>query len=83
MHKKSEPGCVCNKCPIRNTCQFTIRQAVVELLKVRTLLTLLYSITFCIAFLRGDLESWHVSVPLFIGLLTMILTFYFKKEKGE
>jgi hypothetical protein len=83
MHKKYDDLCICHECPIRSKCQFNIRNAIVELLKVRTLITLLFSITFCVSFARGYIEEWQTSVPLLVSLLTMILTFYFRKGKDE
>ena len=56
-----------------------MKQALVNLLKVKTIITL--TVMFCTAygFLTGKIET-----EVFMPIVTLVLTFYFKKDdKGE
>lgn len=56
-----------------------MKQALVNLLKVKTIITL--TVMFCTAY--GFLTS-KIETEVFMPIVTLVLTFYFKKDdKGE
>lgn len=55
-----------------------MKQAIINLLKVKTILSLLFSITTCYLAIKGK-----ISMETFIALTASIITYYFNKKEGE
>lgn len=55
-----------------------MKQALINLLKVKTILSLLFSITTCYLAIRGK-----ISMETFVALTTAIITYYFNKSKEK
>lgn len=53
-------------------------QALINLLKVKTILSLLFSITTCYLAITGKIE-----METFMAITMSIITFYFNKKEGE
>ena len=52
--------------------------ALVDILKVKTLITLVMVFTACYLALVG-----RIDVSVFIGLVTSVITYYFTKKEGQ
>ena len=57
-----------------------MKQALINLLKVKTIITLIITLCLAIGFLKGQ-----ISVDLFMPIVTMVFTYFFTKnnEKKE
>lgn len=55
-----------------------MKQAIIQLLKVKTILSLLFSITTCYLAIKGK-----ISMETFIALTASIITYYFNKKDGD
>ena len=55
-----------------------MKQALINLLKVKTILSLLFSITTCYLAIKGK-----ISMETFIALTASIITYYFNKKDGD
>ena len=55
-----------------------MKQAIINLLKVKTILSLLFSLTTCFLAVKGK-----ISMETFVALTASIITYYFNKEKGD
>lgn len=55
-----------------------MKQALINLLKVKTILSLLFSITTCYLAIKGK-----ISMETFVALAAAIITYYFNKNKED
>ena len=55
-----------------------MKQALINLLKVKTILSLLFSLTTCYLAVKGK-----ISTETFIALTASIITYYFNKSKDK
>ena len=55
-----------------------MKQSLINLLKVKTILSLLFSITTCYLAIKGK-----ISMETFVALTTAIITYYFNKKDGD
>lgn len=55
-----------------------MKQALINLLKVKTILSLLFSLTTCYLAVKGK-----ISMETFIALTVSIITYYFNKPKDK
>jgi hypothetical protein len=55
-----------------------MKQALINLLKVKTILSLLFSLTTCYLAIKGK-----ISMETFIALTASIITYYFNKPKDK
>ena len=55
-----------------------MKQAIINLLKVKTILSLLFSFTTCFLAVKGK-----ISMETFVALTTAIITYYFNKKEGD
>lgn len=55
-----------------------MKQAIIQLLKVKTILSMLFSITTCYLAIKGK-----ISMETFIALTASIITYYFNKKDGD
>lgn len=56
-----------------------MKEAIINLLKVKTILSLLFSFTTCFLAIKGIIE-----METFMAITMAIITYYFtRKEKGE
>jgi len=55
-----------------------MKQAIIKLLKVKTILSMLFSITTCYLAIKGK-----ISMETFIALTASIITYYFNKKDGD
>lgn len=55
-----------------------MKQAIIQLLKVKTILSMLFSITTCYLAVKGK-----ISMETFIALTASIITYYFNKKDGD
>ena len=55
-----------------------MKQSLINLLKVKTILSLLFSITTCFLAIKGK-----ISMETFVALTTAIITYYFNKKDGD
>ena len=53
----------------------SMKQALINLLKVKTIVTLIITVCLAVGFLRGQ-----ISVDLFMPIVTLVLGFYFTKD---
>lgn len=51
---------------------------IANLLKVKSILSILFSVTTCYLAIKGV-----ISIEAFIGLTASIITYYFNKDKGS
>jgi len=52
--------------------------ALIELLKVKTIITIVMIFTACYLALKGNLD-----VAVFVGMVTSVITYYFTKKDGD
>lgn len=55
-----------------------MKEALIKLLKVKTIITLIVTICLAIGFLNG-----MISVDLFMPIVTMIFTYFFTKNNNK
>lgn len=55
-----------------------MKQALINLLKVKTILSMLFSVTTCYLAVKGK-----ISMETFIALTASIITYYFNKKDGD
>lgn len=55
-----------------------MKQALIKLLKVKTIITLMVTICLVVGFLNG-----MISVDLFMPIVTMIFTYFFTKNNNK
>lgn len=55
-----------------------MKQALVNLLKVKTIVTLIITLCLAIGFLKGQ-----ISVDLFMPIVTMVFTYFFTKNNDK
>ena len=55
-----------------------MKQAIINLLKVKTILSLLFSLTTCYLAIKGK-----ISMETFVAITMSIITFYFNKKEGD
>ena len=55
-----------------------MKQAIINLLKVKTILSLLFSLTTCYLAIKGK-----ISMETFVALTASIITYYFNKSKDK
>ena len=55
-----------------------MKQALINLLKVKTIVTLIITICLAIGFLKGQ-----IGVDLFMPIVTMIFTYFFTKNNNK
>lgn len=55
-----------------------MKQALINLLKVKTILSLLFSLTTCYLAIKGK-----ISMETFVAITMSIITFYFNKSKDK
>ena len=55
-----------------------MKQALINLLKVKTILSLLFSATTCFLAVKGK-----ISMETFVALTTAIITYYFNKKESD
>lgn len=55
-----------------------MKQALINLLKVKTIVTLIITICLAVGFLKGQ-----ISVDLFMPIVTMIFTYFFTKKNNK
>ena len=55
-----------------------MKQALINLLKVKTILSMLFSVTTCYLAVKGK-----ISMETFVALTTAIITYYFNKKEGD
>lgn len=55
-----------------------MKQAIINLLKVKTILSLMFSATTCYLAITGRIDT-----ATFIALTAAIITYYFNKKDGE
>ena len=55
-----------------------MKRALINLLKVKTIVTLIITICLAVGFLKGQ-----ISVDLFMPIVTMIFTYFFTKNNNK
>lgn len=55
-----------------------MKQALINLLKVKTIVTLIITLCLAIGFLKGQ-----ISVDLFMPIVTMVFTYFFTKNNDK
>lgn len=61
--------------PKKSRCPAGIKKAIVDLLKVKTLLSIIYSVTTCVLAFLGTINS-----ETFVAITMAIITYYFTRK---